>query len=132
MTAQATDSVLPVIERHLAAAGEHIREAQEDHERLRRAADETYEADPARAGTLRAHATMTMNRWTEALGARAALEALYQELAGRPSADHAHTTQTMQGIGHKQYRVGLEDRHPETAELLAELEEERGVPGGGE
>lgn len=132
MTAQPADTVLQVIERPLALAGEKIREAQQDHDRLTRAAERVYEVDPARAGTLRAHASLTDARWVKALGARAALEALYQDMAGRPSPEHTRITEIMQGLGHEPHRVGLEDPHPDTAALLAEIEQEHRMPGGGD
>lgn len=111
-----TSGVAQLVERELDRVAEHLRAAIADYEaleRIRESAD-----DPELAGCAAAHRQLTLDRWREALGARAQLEALYQQFAGVPSPQHAASTQLLADADLPPNPVGLTGRHPDTAAFL--------------
>lgn len=122
--------VLQVLERQLAAASLHAQEAFADYQTLAALRDQ-HAADPAISGRITAHLGLTHTRWTEALAARAQLEAVYQELAGQPSPQHRHDASVLREMGVPPNRVGLDGRHPATTRFLqqhAHAREAEGTP----
>lgn len=123
---RARDGLLEAVERQLAVVEQRLREAITDAEALRRIHDTS--SEPEVAGQAAAHQTLTHNRWSEALGARAQLEALYQELAGRPSPGHAASSRILQESGLRPNPVGLSGPDTATAAFLQE-HADRGLDG---
>lgn len=120
MPDRASDDPLRAVERQLAVVDERLREAGADAEALRRIHDNSTE--PEVAGRAAAYRTLTHNRWSEALGARAQLEALYQELAGAPSSGHAASSRILEESGLRPNPVGLGGRDAATAAFLRECD----------
>lgn len=115
-TAGPAGDALALLEQQIDEAAERLREAVDDHEALGRIMETD---DPALRGRAGAHRTLAAKRWSAALGARAALEAVYQELAGRPSPQHEADAGVLDELGHPPSRVGLEGPDPDTAAFLA-------------
>lgn len=110
--------VVEAVQRHLALVDERLHEAIDDAQllgRIHAGAD-----DPKVAGQASAYRTLAHNRGSEALGARAQLEALHQELAGKPSPAHARSSRILDEAGVRPNPVGLEDRDPVVTEFLRE------------
>lgn len=107
---------LPVVQRQLEVVAGHLREAIADYETLRRIEEAGEPGVFERAG---AHRLIAAERWQAALGARAALEAVYQDLAGRPSPQHAADARVLGDLRLAPNQVGLGGRHPATADFLA-------------
>ncbi len=108
---------LEVIEAQLQVVTERLREAIDDHEMLGRIEQDACN-DPEISGAAGGHRILARNRWQAALGARAQLETLYQEIAGTPSRQHAASLRILGELGMAPNPVGLTDRHPDTATFL--------------
>jgi hypothetical protein len=111
----AVSGALPLVQRQLEVVTDHLREAIADYETLR-CIEEA--GEPGVSGRAGAHRLIAADRWQAALGARAALEAVYQELAGRPSPQHAADARALGDLRLVPNPVGLEGRHPATAAFL--------------
>lgn len=99
---------LAVLERHLDEIADELLEAITASNRYHLAATDNT-AEPEVRGEAAAHADLADLRWSRALGARAAVEAVYQELAGHPSPQHKGDTAVLARHGLRPNPVGLVD-----------------------
>ncbi|MCC5949467.1 MAG: hypothetical protein JJT89_13540 [Nitriliruptoraceae bacterium] len=103
------DHALATVARHLEETSEALALAVTDADHFGAIANETETA--TRRGWAMAHQDLARNRWAKALGARAALEALYQELSGGvPSPSAAQDDAVLDAAGVSRNPIGIEGR----------------------